>query len=299
MHPGCAIPPKTPPLRGGWTRQQSAKWYHHNRSKTSETTLTSFTPPSLTHFISPFSPLWRPRPARRHLPIPTRYHYSTPHGPPSLVQLPQYPFYFPPRRSAHLDTAEVLSVEADFGGTTLTFVNVYIPPGLLLPLDFDALLMDRGDQMGFGDINAHHPSCFSRRGDDRATARGKTLDGTINSSQLAVAKLDLPTYLSSQGQPSPPDITLLSVLLLPDVRWSTLTILGSDHLPITVSLSSHAPLSLRKGHSYTNFHRAYWEGFTVKSERRFVETPQPSCSAGDKCLLAYLQRRLKIPHTLR
>ena len=60
---GCAIPSKTPPFRGGWTRQQSANRYHLNRS---ETTLMSFTPSSLTHFISPFS-----RPVRRHLPIPT------------------------------------------------------------------------------------------------------------------------------------------------------------------------------------------------------------------------------------
>ena len=63
--------------------------------------------------------------------------------------------------------------------------------------------------------------------------------------------------------------------------WSTLTTLESDHLPITVSLSSYAPPSLQKAHSYTNFHKADWEGFTAESERRFAETPMPtSCSAG-------------------
>ena len=59
-------PPKTPPLRGGWTRQQSAKWRHYNRKETSETTITSFTSPLLTHFISPFSPWWRPKPVQSH-----------------------------------------------------------------------------------------------------------------------------------------------------------------------------------------------------------------------------------------
>ena len=46
---GCAIPPKTPAFRGGWTRQQSAKRHHHNRTETSKEHnhfihLTLFTP---------------------------------------------------------------------------------------------------------------------------------------------------------------------------------------------------------------------------------------------------------------
>ena len=86
-------------------------------------------------------------------------------------------------------------------------------------------------------FNAHHPSGFSRKGDDRAEA----LDGAINSLQLAVANQDLPTRLPSQGQHYSPDITFLSRHLLSDAMWSTLTTLGSDHLPITVTLSSHAP----------------------------------------------------------
>ena len=91
-------------------------------------------------------------------------------------------------------------------------------------------------------FNAHQPSWFSRKGaDDRAEARGEALDGAINSLQLAVTNQDLPTRLPSQGQHYSPDITFLSRHLLPDVMWSTLTTLGSDHLPITVTHSSHAP----------------------------------------------------------
>ena len=123
----------------------------------------------------------------------------------------------------------------------------------------------------------------NRTEDDGAADRGDAVVWAINSSQLAVANLDLPTHLSSQGQPSPPDINLLSGNLLPDVTWSTLTILGSDHLPITVFLSSHAPTLQRKANSYTNFHKADWEGFTAESKRRFAETPlQTFCSAGEK-----------------
>ena len=177
----------------------------------------------------------------------------------------------------------------------MTIVNVYIPPASSCPRnyapDFDALLEDR-------DFNAHHSSWFSRTGDDRAAARGEALDGAVNSSQLAVANQDPPIRLPSQGQPSSPDVTLLSGHLLPDVTWSTLTTLGSDHLPIIISLSSHAPPSPRKARSFTNFCKDDWEGHTAESERKFDDTPLPtSCSAGEKVFRQILgdAGRHKIP----
>ena len=111
-------------------------------------------------------------------------------------------------------------------GNNIDLVNVHIPPASSCPWnyapDFDALLEDRGNQMVLGNLNANYPSWFSRTGDDRAAARGEALDRAINSSQLAVAKQDLPTRFPSQGQPSSPDITLLSRHLLPDAIWSTM-----------------------------------------------------------------------------
>ena len=64
--------PKTQPLRGGWTRRQSAKWCHTTGGRPPTPHL------SLTHsLISPFSPRWRPRQVWRHLPsdlVPLSYH---------------------------------------------------------------------------------------------------------------------------------------------------------------------------------------------------------------------------------
>ena len=150
------------------------------------------------------------------------------------------------------------------------------------------------------DNNAHHLSWFSRTEDDRAGARREALDGAVNSSQLAVANQDLPTRLPSQGQPpSSLDVTHLSRHLLPDVTWSTLTTLGSDHLPIIISLSSHAPPSPRKAQSCTNFRKADWEGYTAEAERKFANTPLPtSCSALGKSLQADPRRCRKTPHPL-
>ena len=98
--------------------------------------------------------------------------------------------------------------------------------------------------------------------------------------------------------PSLPYITLLRGHLIPDVTWSTLNTLGSDHLPIAISLSSHAPPSPRKVRSYTNFRQADWEGFVAENERKFAGTPLPtSCSAGEKVFRRMLSnaRRHHIP----
>ena len=114
--------------------------------------------------------------------------------------------------------------------------------------------------MVLSDFNVHHSSWFSRTGDDRAATRGEALDEATNSSQLVVANQDLHTRLPSEGQPSSPDITLLCGHLLPDATWSTLTTFGSDRLP----LQSRPVLAIEE-HSFTNFRKADWEGFTAPS----------------------------------
>ena len=79
----------------------------------------------------------------------TLVRHSVPYGVPDRGILPDD------------DTAEVLAVKTDRGGTTLRF---------------DALLEDRGDQMVLGDFNAHHPSWFSRTRDDRAAAQSSLVE---------------------------------------------------------------------------------------------------------------------------
>ena len=134
---GVCNPPKTQPLLGGWTRHQSVKGRDHNRRETSETILTSFTSPSLIP-SHPFYP-GGAQDRRGTTYLPTRSYFSTPQGAslssPSSNSSSSVPLFFPPRRSAHFDTAEFLAVEADLEETTLTFVNMYIPSGVLLPLE--------------------------------------------------------------------------------------------------------------------------------------------------------------------
>ena len=101
-------------------------------------------------------------------------------------------------------TAEVLAVEAD---PSSSCPRNYVS-------DFEALLEDRGDQMMLSDLKAHHPSWFTRTGDDNATTREEALDGAVNISQLTAVNLDSPTRFPSQSQSSSEDVTLQNGHLL-------------------------------------------------------------------------------------
>ena len=74
-----------------------------------------------------------------------------------------------------------------------------------------------------------------------------------------VHSLRLRTLISILAFPpraSPPCQISPSWVVISSLTWSTFTTLGSDHLPITISLSSHTPASPQKVHSYTNFCKA-------------------------------------------
>ena len=79
----------------------------------------------------------------------------------------------------------------------------YIPPISSCPQGylptFDDLRDARGDLLLVGDFNAHHPSWYSRTEDDRATARGESLDAAVSGSELCFLNKDTPTRLPSSG----------------------------------------------------------------------------------------------------
>ena len=110
----------------------------------------------------------------------------------------------------------------------------------------------------------HHPSWFSRTGDDRAAARGEAF-ATVRNSLLRtkISLLDSPPRTSPSRQMSPFSAGISS----PMWHGPPSQPLGSDHLPIIVSLSSHAPSSPRKARSFTNFRKVDWEGYTAESAR--------------------------------
>ena len=117
---------------------------------------------------------------------------------------------------------------------------VLLPLELLLPFLMPFFMKDQGDQMVHGDFNTHHPSWFSRTWDDRAAARGESLEGWYTAHNLLLqtkfSLLSFPWAIPPH-QISPYWVGISSLIW----HGSTLNTLGSDHLPITVTLSSHPP----------------------------------------------------------
>ena len=207
----------------------------------SETTLTSFTSPrshsrhSLTHFSSPFSPRWRPTPVQRHLssnPVelffPSRAFFSSP----SSASCSSVPLFFPQEGLPTSTRDESSGSRGRSLGDRTDFCQRVYPSGVLLPRNyaphFDSLLVNSVNQMKFDDFTPTIPPSSPKQGMIGQQPKGKPSLG-----RSTVRNRNLPTSLPSLGQPSSPDITLLKEHLLPNVTWSTLTTLGSDHLPKT------------------------------------------------------------------
>ena len=134
-----------------------------------------------------------------------------------------------------------------------------------------------------GDLNAHDETWFSATTCDRGRQRGSTIVDCINNSNLVTLNQPLATRLPSHGNPSSPDISLISAHLAAEAVWLTHVRLNSDHLPITIDLCGpdHRPTRTKK--SYTNFRLANWTRFTDETERLFSSIdPSPNASIAAK-----------------
>ena len=77
---------------------------------------------------------------------------------------------------------------------------------------------------------------------------------------------DTPTRLTSNATPSSPDVSLASATLITSSNWQTKTTMGSDHLPIFISLQM-APSSTPSLHrNYVNIKKTNWERYSKDIE---------------------------------
>ena len=91
-----------------------------------------------------------------------------------------------------------------------------------------------------------------------------------------------------------PDITLASLNLLPYTSWHTHTTLGSDHLPIIVTLVTDLQRTPSDNRTFTNFKKADWQKFTEDTEIEFSkqQTP-PDIYKGEKIFREILNKAAK------
>ena len=86
-----------------------------------------------------------------------------------------------------------------------------------------------------GDFNCHHPLSDSRGASD--PRREEVCDWVISSDLLPLNDPDTPTLLDrSSGSRSSPDISFAPSSFALSCSWEVLQDLGSDHLPILLSI---------------------------------------------------------------
>ena len=119
--------------------------------------------------------------------------------------------------------------------SSLSFLNVYAPPIRSSPTDgrtdfFSPSILSSKNLFILGDFNCHHPLW-----DSRGTSyprREEVFDWVIFSDLLPLNDPDTPTLLHR----SSPDISFASSSLALSCSWEVLQDLGSDHLPILLSV---------------------------------------------------------------
>ena len=186
-------------------------------------------------------------------------------------------FRSPPPRQAdpHL---ELLTISLDF----IKITNFYIPPVSSCSPGYNPHLgfLEETDSLYLGDAN----EIWSVGTQD---ARGNLLFDTIQNLPLGVLNDTTPTRLPSVRNPASPNLSLATDNLLLSTEWTVHTELGSDHLPIVITLQttdSPPPISISSSSKFTNFKKAKWDHFALDIEEQLKSTPLPeeACSGEKK-----------------
>ena len=148
----------------------------------------------------------------------------------------------------------------------VSFLNVYAPPIRSCPTGwqnrflFPSTLPSSRNVIILGDFNCYHPLWDSRGTSD---PRGEEVfDWVISSDLLPFSYPDTPTLLHrSYGSRSSPDISFAPSSLAFSSSWEVLQDLGSDHLPILLSVPLSPVFCPNECPPSFNFQKACWDGF--------------------------------------
>ena len=150
--------------------------------------------------------------------------------------------------------------------SSVSFLNVYAPPIRSSPTDgrtdsfSPSILPSSRNLFILGDFNFHDPLWDSRVTSD--PRREEVFNWVISSDLLPLNDPDRPTLLHrSSGSRSFPDISFAPSTLVFSCSWEVLQDLGSDHLPILLSIPLSPVFRPNERPPSFNFQRARWDGF--------------------------------------
>ena len=168
------------------------------------------------------------------------------------------------RRPDSPDThLEELTITAKIGNTDFIITNIYIPPASSCTGGYNPSLdhlMMTTDTLILGEFNAHHSSWYSSSTD----TRGTMLDCIVSCSNFGILNWDSPRRLPGNANPSSPDVSLASASLITSTNWQTKTNLGSDHLPILISLQMMDVTITHR--TSINLKKANWDQYSREIE---------------------------------
>ena len=163
------------------------------------------------------------------------------------------------------------------GASPIHLFNVYVPPihssSDSRPKSFSPFLLPSSRTTYiFGNFNSHHSFWDSHSPEDQS---GKDLfDWLLSSDLLPLNNFEHHTLLHrATGNRSSPDLSLVPAQIASKCTWQTHLDLGSDHLPISITIptsplinSTHCPPSF-------NYNKACWDDYLT-----YIDThcPPPS-----------------------
>ena len=117
--------------------------------------------------------------------------------------------------------------------------------------------------------------------------------------QLGFTNWDSPTRLQGNANPSSPDVSLASASLITSTNWQTRTHLGSDHLPIIISLQTYVTINPIQHRSSINMKKENWDRYSRNIEDRLNKRRLPTnCQKGEKILRAIIFLKHHTTHPL-
>ena len=179
-----------------------------------------------------------------------------------------YPFLnFPPPLSSLDPYSHYVGINISLNNSSsVSFLNVYAPPIRSSPTDgrtdsfSPSILSSSKNLFILGDFNCHHP-LWDSKGTSNPYGE-EVFDWVISSDVLPLNDPDTHTVLHrSSGSRSSPDISFAPSTLAPSCSWEVLQDLGSDHLPILLSVPLSPVFRPNERPPSFNFQKARWDGF--------------------------------------
>ena len=158
----------------------------------------------------------------------------------------------------------------------MTCVNVYRPPSSRAHQDHDFSTSELPTAQNIiigGDLNVHASSWDQWQPEDEMGAK---LEDWMADNDFGIVNDGSATRVNAgKGGRRAPDVTMVNNLWLDKVEWSTIECMGSDHLPIIITVD--CPLSTMKPPPISelrwNWAKADFEGFSRYVEVSVMTTP--------------------------